>query len=139
MRLIIKATKIDLSKEIKNFIEKQLQTLEKFAKKFLKKGETEIKCWIEIGKTTAHHQKGPIFYAESQMNLLGRCIRSEVLHENLKSAIIEMREELERELKKEKEIAIAKVKRGARKAKRELKISVFAKKKEGKRVLEEGI
>lgn len=134
MKISIKATKIDLSEEIKDFLNNQLKLLEKFVKKFLEKKETEMSVWVEVGKATMHHKKGPIFYAECQMNFGGRSIRSEVLQENLKSAIVEMREELEREIKKEKEKRIVKAKEGARIAKRELKISEFAK-KDKKRVL----
>lgn len=137
MKLIIKSTNLELSTQLKQFIEKQLTLIEKFIKKFLNK--SEAKAWVEIAKITKHHQKGPVFYAECQMRVGGISARSEVLHENLKSAIIQMREEIERILKTEKEKRLAKMKRGARKAKRELKISQLAKKKEGKRTLQESI
>ena len=32
--------------------------------------------WVEIGKTTQHHQKGKVFRAECQMRLPGKSIRS---------------------------------------------------------------
>jgi hypothetical protein len=50
-----------------------------------------------------------------------------------------VKDELQREIKEYREKFVAKFKRGARKLKRELKISEAAKIKEGKRVLKEGI
>lgn len=137
MKFVIKATNFELSTPVKNFIEKELKLLEKFIKKFLI--ESEAKAWVEIAKVTRHHQKGPIFYAECQLRVGKISARSEVLHENLKSAIIQMKEELEGILRKEKEKRLAKMKRGARKAKRKLKVSELAKKKEGQRILQEAI
>lgn len=141
MRVVIKTTKIKLKPETKEFIEKNISSLERFAKDIFKekfsKGKSKIEAWVEIAKDTKH-QKGPYFYAECQMRLPGKSIRAESLKENLKSAIIEIREELERQIKEFKKKLMAKFKRGARRLKRELKISQLAKRKEGKRVLKEG-
>lgn len=135
MKIFIKATKINLDEKLKRFIEKEISSLERFAKGIF---GSKIKTWVEVAKETAH-QKGPFFYAECQMRFPGKLLRAEALKKNLKSAIIEVRKELEREIKEYKEKMMAKVKRGARKLKREFKISEFAKIKEGKRVLKEGL
>lgn len=147
MRITIKTKQIKLVPEIKNFIESRIGSLEKFIKNILerdykitlRKEKPKIEAQIEIGKETLHHRKGPFYYAECQMKLPGKFLRAESLKENLKSAIIEIKEELERQIKDYKKKLVAKTERGARKAKRELKISELAKKKEGKRILREGI
>jgi len=143
MRIIIKATKIELTPKIKEFIEKQIGSLEKFAKgsfgeNYYKgafgKGKQRVKAKVEIkGK-----ERG-FYYVECNLNFPKKVIRSESLKKNLKSAIFEVKEELKREIKEYKEKFFSKVKRGARRLKRELKFSEAAKIKEGERVLKEGI
>ena len=57
MKITIKTTNLKLNQALKNFIEEKVNSLEKFSKK-------TIEAWVEIGKTTLHHQKGPFFRAE---------------------------------------------------------------------------
>ena len=105
MKIIVKATKIELDDKLKRFIEKEISSLEKFAKgifgleyfdHFLLKGRPKVEAWVEVAKETSHHKKGLLFYAECQMRFPGKSLRVETLKENLKSAIIEVREELAR-------------------------------------------
>ncbi|MGB9598830.1 MAG: HPF/RaiA family ribosome-associated protein, partial [Minisyncoccales bacterium] len=135
MKIVIKITNIKLTEELRKFIERKINSLEKFSKDlfgkeyfdgFFGKGKPKIEAWVEIGKKTLHHRKGPFFYAECQMRFPGKSIRSESLKKNLKEAIIEVKEELEREIKEYKEKAISKFKRGARIFKKDLKISPLA-------------
>jgi ribosomal subunit interface protein len=143
MKITIKATKIKLTPEIKEFVEEQINSLEKFVKGtfgekyydgFFGKGKPKAEARVEIkGK-----ERG-FYYVECNLNFPKKLIRSESLKKNLKSAIYEVKDELQREIKEYKEKFFAKYERGARKWKRELKISEAAKIKEGKRVLREGI
>jgi len=143
MKITIKATKIELNPEIKKFIEEQINSLEKFAKGifgkkyydgFFGKGKPRSEARVEVkGKERGY------YYVECNLNFPKKLIRSESLKKDLKAAIYEIKDELQREIKEYKEKFFAKVKRGARKLKRELKISEAAKIKEGKRFLKEGI
>jgi ribosomal subunit interface protein len=143
MKIIIKATKIELTPEIKKFLEDQINSLEKFAKGifgekyydgFFGKGKPKAEAKVEIrGK-----ERG-FYYVECNLNFPKRLIRAESLKKNLKFAIYEVKDELQREIKEYREKFFAKFKRGARKLKRELKVSEAAKIKEGGRVLREGI
>jgi putative sigma-54 modulation protein len=143
MKIIIKATKIELTPQIKEFIEKQINSLEKFAKGifgeryydgFFGKGKPRAEARVEIkGK-----ERG-FYYVECNLFFPQRLIRSESLKKDLKAAIYEVKDELQREIKEYKEKFFAKYKRGARKWKREVKVAEAAKLKEGKRVLKEGI
>jgi ribosomal subunit interface protein len=127
MKVEIKATNLKLTKELKEFIEGQINSLEKFARGtfkeryeegFFGKRKPTVEARVEIkGK-----ERG-FYYAECNLNFPKRLIRSESLKKNLKSAIIEVKDELQREIKEYKEKFFAKFKRGARKLKRELKIS----------------
>lgn len=57
---------------------------------------------LEVEKTTRHHQKGELFRAEANVEVPGRLIRSEATHEDLYAAIEELKDKLERELRKTK-------------------------------------
>ena len=144
MKITIQTTKIELTKSLKDLIEKKINSLAKFLKIFynkkkIKKGRENIEAWVEIGKTTKRHQKGMIYYAECQLRLPRKYLRAVAEGENLKWAIDEVKEELEREIKYYKERWLAKVKRGGRILKKELKISPAARFPQKGRVVEEGI
>lgn len=147
MRIVITGFEQKERKLIKNFLEKQINYFEEFLKKTLKiKNQKEndflkkqIQLSFDIKKETHHHQKGPYFYAEGQIKIGKELLRVEVLKENLNSPIIELKEKLIERINRYKKKIIAKYERGSRKIKRELKISELAKKKKGKRVLNEGL
>lgn len=111
MKITIKATNIELTQELRDYIEEKISSLEKFAKifqgkeyydGFFRKGKPRVEVWVEIGRTTKHHQKGDIFRTEVQMHLPGKSIRAEAEREDLKLAITEVKDKLQRELKKYK-------------------------------------
>lgn len=96
--MIIKATNFELTKALEDFIEEKIGGLEKLIT------VQPAKIFVEVGKTTFHHRKGPFLRAECQISLPGKKIlRAEAENKNLKSAIIEVREEIERQLKSYKE------------------------------------
>lgn len=128
MKIIIKATRIRLTPEIKEFVEEKIGGLEKFSKVFQSenyydgffgKGKPRVEAWTEIEKTTRHHRKGPFFRAECQMCFPDRSLRAESFSENVKQAIIEVKNELQRQLKKYRQKQFAKYKKGAIYAKRQ--------------------
>lgn len=86
MKIIIKAMNLDLTQEVKDYIQEKIGDLEKFAEVFQKekyyndfftKGKPRVEAWVEIGRTTLHHQKGPFFRAEAQMHFSGKSLRAE--------------------------------------------------------------
>jgi len=111
VKIVIKTTNLELSQELRDYIQEKIGSLEKFAKifqgknyynGFFRKGKPRVEVWVEIGRTTRHHQKGDIFRAEVQMRLSGRSVRAESEREDLKLAVTEVKDELQRELKKYK-------------------------------------
>lgn len=132
MQVNIRTSKIELTTELKNFIEERIKKLENFL------GEKILRATVEVEKMSKH-KKGPFFSVNCQVVFPGISIRVESLQENLETAILEIEKKLERKLKEFKGKSVSKFKRGARRAKRELLISELAKKKEGKRVLREGL
>lgn len=102
MKINIKNTNFELSLESREYLEKKLQKLvDKFLKDLEKKGE--IFFQVEIARTTFHHQKGAIFYAEANLFLPQKQIRAEGKGENIYMAIDEIYEDLERQIQKYKE------------------------------------
>lgn len=141
MKIIIGAKGIKLTEELKEFIESEMNSLEKFAKGifgekyydgFFGKGRARAEAHFEVAK-----QRG-FYYAECNLSFPKKLIRSESLKKNLKSAIIEVKDELQREIKEYKEKFIAKEKRGQRAFKKDLKLSPLARFFRKGRIREEG-
>ena len=149
MKIIFKTKNLKLSQALCQYIREKINSLEKFAKifqneekyfnHFLGKGKPRVEAWVEIGKTTLHHQKGPYFWAECQMRLPGKSIRSTAQSENLRLAITEVKDELQRELKQYKNKLTTQAKRRARVLKKELRFSPRARFYRKGRIREEGI
>jgi len=150
MKIIIKATNIKLDEALRAYIQEKINELEKFAEIFQEKkyyngffgkGKPRVEAWVEVGRTTHHHYKGPVFRAEVQMRLPGKSIRAEAVRDNLKLAIVEVKDKLQRELKQYKGKAGAVTKRRARVLKKMFRLSPLArfKRRKGGRNREEGI
>ena len=148
MKIVIKTKNIKLSPAFKKIIEEKINSLEKFSKifyseeyfnHFFEKEKPKVEAWVEIGKTTLHHQKGPFFWAKCQMRFPKKNLRSAAQANDLKLAITEVKDELQRELKQYKEKLMAQTKRRARVLKKELKLSPQARFWRKGRLREEGI
>jgi len=148
MKVIIKAKNIKLNPALKEHIQEKINSVERFlkafqdeecSKRFLGKGKPKIEAWVEIGRETLHHQKGPFFRAECQIKFPKQNIRVVARSGSLRVAIVEVRNELKRELKQYKEKIITKRKRRQRVLKKELKISPSARFYRKGRIREEGI
>jgi ribosomal subunit interface protein len=148
MKIVIKSTNIELTSALRSFIEEKINDLEKFAKvfqeeeyfgKFLGKGKPKVEAWVEIAKETKHHRKGKVFCAECQMRFPRRSIRATAESDDLRSAVVQVKDDLQRQLKQYKGKIAAKIKRGERKFKKELKISPAARLHRKGRIREEGM
>lgn len=156
MKIVIKTKNLKLNSALKNFIEEKIGSLEKFSEIFQKKyfnsffgkGKPRVEAWVEIGKTTLHHQKGPFFRAECQMRLPGRSLRSTARSKDLRLAITEVKDELQRQLKQYRNKLKSQTKRKERVSKKSLRLAPGARFKKrlqpsrhprGVRIREEGI
>lgn len=126
MRVLIKSTNIELTPAIENYIERKLvKCAERLVKAY--KSPDLPTLDIEVGKSTKHHKKGKVYYAEVNLSLDGKKIlRSRVNSEDLYTACDLAKDELEREIVSFKEKRDAVQKRGARKAKREFRFDPAA-------------
>lgn len=112
MNINIKSTNIELTQQVRDYAEKKVRGLEKF----IKITDESIQAWIEVGKTTQHHQKGDFFRAEIQIRIphWGKGARTEATHETLNAAIDDAHDQMKLELEKIKDKKISLARRGAR-------------------------
>lgn len=122
MNIIIKATNITLSPSLENHIENSLGSLRKLVRSF---GE-EIETRVEVGRSTFHHKKGEVFFAEVNLKIGKRLLRSKSEAVSPQSAIDEVRDELRNEIVKFKNKKETVFRRGARSFAKLLKISPLA-------------
>ncbi|MDP1629745.1 MAG: ribosome-associated translation inhibitor RaiA [bacterium] len=119
MKLHIKTTNLKLTPAIEEFINQKInRDMAKFIKRLDEKGAAEI--FVEIARTSRHHKQGDIFRAEADLRLPGKVLRAEAEEWNIRVAIDQVKDELQREIKKYKERQATKFKKGARKIKTEI-------------------
>ncbi len=100
MKVTIKATNLNLTPAIKKVIEEKIATLDKFIPHI----DASVEAFVEVALETRHHKKGKIYYAEVNIKVPGKIIRSEAREENIYRAINEVKDELQGLLKKYKKI-----------------------------------
>ena len=98
MKVTIKATNLKLTPAIKKAIEEKIATLDKFIPRI----GASVEAFVEVALETRHHKKGKIYYAEADIKVPGKIIRAEAKEENIYQAINEIKDELQRLLKKYK-------------------------------------
>jgi len=148
MKIVIKTTKIDLDDAQRLFLEEKINSLERYLDifqdesyydGFFGKGKPKVEAWVEVEKITQHHRQGRIFRVECQMRFPKKSLRAESLRDDLKLAIVEVKDELQRQIKQYKEKLKAKTLRDMRQLKKDLKFSPAARFYRKGRIREEGI
>ena len=98
MDINIKATNIELTSEIKDYIQEKIDMLEKYL------GRTKvISAKFEVEMTTRHHVKGEIYRAEANLIVPSSILRVEKTEKDLFKAIDKVKDHLARSIKKYKE------------------------------------
>ncbi len=101
MKINIKAKNFELTPAIKGYVEEKMSYLDRLM------GDIDILGAVsldfEVGKTTMHHNKGGVFYAEANLHVPKRTIRAAKTDDDLHAAIDEVKEVLAREVKEYKE------------------------------------
>lgn len=98
MQLNIKATNLDLAPELKEYMQKKMDMLDKYLGKL-----KIINAHIEISKTTNRHLKGEIYCAEVNLSLGSDLLRVEKTEKDLFKAIDKVKDHLELVIKKYKD------------------------------------
>lgn len=115
MTINIKATNIELTEAIEDYVNKKLESLDKFSK------DTEMNIYVEVGKTTKHHKNGDLFKSEINLGLNGKNFFTNSEKDDLYAAIDESIEDLVRRITYKKDKDNALFKRGAMSIKKMLK------------------
>lgn len=101
MQIIIKATNLELTPAINEYVSEKIGSLDKFLNKKLER-ESEIKVEVEIARTTKHHKSGNVYYAEANMHLPGKVLRAEHSDWDIRVAVDNIKDKLQQEIKKYK-------------------------------------
>ena len=123
MKIIIKTTNLELTSAIEEHVEQKIGSVDKLLDDM---DRETVEARVEIGRITKHHQKGDIFRAEVNLTLPGRLLRSVAEEGDLRTALDQVKNDIQREIKKYRGKKEAQYKKGARKAKRMFRISPLA-------------
>src|SRR3989344_537813 len=122
MQLIVKATNINLTPSISEYLETALGSLDKLVQNMSE--PTEMR--VEVGRSTFHHKKGEVFFAEANLSIGKTLLRSKTESFSIQSAIDDVRDELRNEIYKFKGKKETVFRRGARSVSKMLKLSPLA-------------
>lgn len=120
MRITISTKNISLDDALRIFVEDKVGGLEKFLTPHLLGGgdlvarynyfrskgaglkdpNNLVEVRVEIGKPSKHHRSGRIYYAEVNLKMGGKLLRATCQHEDLRNAIIDVKNELQQQIKK---------------------------------------
>lgn len=101
MKIKIKATNLELTPAIKDYVETKMLMLNKYLN-----GISPVLCEFEVSLTTHHHLKGEIFRAEANLSFPGQMLRVAKTEKTLFKAIDKVKDHLAPMIKKYKETKI---------------------------------
>ena len=120
MQINLQGKNMDLTEAIKDYVTKRVTNLEKLLSHLeAEKGEAMVN--FEVVKTTNHHKAGEIFHASCRINIAGNKFYGESDHEDLYSAIDEVKDSLFNEIERNKDRKQTLFRRGASNVKKMLK------------------
>ncbi|HXK37082.1 MAG TPA: ribosome-associated translation inhibitor RaiA [Candidatus Paceibacterota bacterium] len=98
MQIDIRTQNLELNGPLRTFIEEKMRDIERLL------GDVgPVHARIEVGIPSAHHQTGPIYYAEANIDINGTLLRAESKNYDMHAAIVDVKEELKILVKKFKE------------------------------------
>lgn len=112
----IKATNMELTSAITDYVNKKVESINKF----VSFGE-EVIIYVEVGKTTKHHKQGDYFKAEFGVTINGENFFTDSEESDLYKAIDDAKDELIRKIKNNKDKKSTLFKRGATSVKKMMK------------------
>jgi ribosomal subunit interface protein len=120
MKINLKSTNMELTPAIHDYVIKRVTNLEKILSK-IEEGGGEVNANFEVGKNTNHHKSGDVFHADCLINIKGDKFYSSADKEDLYQAVDEVKENLFREISKNKDRRQTLFHRGARSVKKMMK------------------
>ena len=98
MKINIKATNLELTPALSQYVEEKIGSLSKFLKNY--EIEAEVNVHVEVARSTRHHHSGNVFKAEVNLELPKKILQSVAEKEDIRIAINKTRDELRQEIKK---------------------------------------
>jgi putative sigma-54 modulation protein len=117
MRINGKGTNMQITSEIKDYLYKKLEHLQKF----LDPADESVLCEVELGKTTNHHKAGEVYRTEINLHLAGKNLRAVSEMDQLFASIDIAKDEMVRELQSNKDKRVSLIRRGGAKIKNLIK------------------
>jgi len=103
MQIRLKATKIELTPEIKEYVQEKMDMLEKYLGNF-----QVLNCDVEVGLAVGGQHTGEIYRAEINLELPGEMLRVEKTEAELFKAVDKVKDHMAEMIKKYKEKIIDK-------------------------------
>lgn len=97
MKINVLYKNITSDEPLKVFVKDRIGGLEKFL------GSGPVEARVEIGLPSKHHRSGRIYYAEVNLKIGGKLLRATCQHEDLRNAIVDVKNELQKQIKKFKD------------------------------------
>lgn len=101
MKITIKSTGLELTPPIKEFIEEKVGSVQKFLQRYDE--NNGVLAAVEIARSTNHHHKGEVYFAEININLPGTILRAKSENADVRTAINDAKDTLKREIDKYKD------------------------------------
>lgn len=98
MNINIKYTNLDSTPAIEKYVIEKISSLGKFIKRLDEK--TVAQAQVEIARSTKHHQKGDVYHIECNLELPGKLLRAETENWDVRLGVDEVKDILDREIKK---------------------------------------
>ncbi len=118
MKIDIKATNLDLTPALKEYIEEKVNALDKHIHV---KDESEtnapVEAFVEVARVTRHHKKGDVFKAEINLKIHGELLRVDYGDQDVRAALDIAKDIMIKEIEKFKGARLSKERRGQRKFK----------------------
>ena len=113
MKIEIYTKEIELTDEIREYIESKINSLNNI----LGKSDEERRCDFRIGKNSKSHLKGKIYFAEARVETPNKAYGAEAKAESLNEAIDKLKDEIAKKIRRNKDKKESLLKRGGRKVK----------------------
>ena len=84
MKIMIRGMNIDLTPSVKEYVEEKIGSITHMLDK---KHEALAEARVEVGKPSAHHHSGKIYYAEVNLKIGGELYRATSNHDDLHAAV----------------------------------------------------
>lgn len=112
-----KATGIEITPAIEDYLEKRLSAFDKFSHS----DKDSARYDVEVGKTTNHHRSGDVFRAEINLHMDGQNFFAVSEKDDLYAAIDEVKDQIVQQITSHKDKSTTLYRRGAARIKNILK------------------